>query len=164
MLRILLARHGQTNFNRDQRIQGALDTSQLTCDGIQQVSALGFWLATSGETLKHIDRTWCSPMVRARQSLAAVRGCAAVAGCPLPQTTIRDDLREIELHQWEGRRKADIASEDPEGWAMWKCCPEQYVAPSGESPLLNLWNRAQDNWKAIRAEESRVRSTATQCH
>lgn len=56
--RYFLARHGQTNFNKEGRIQGTLDTSVLTLDGIAQVSQfhahsptnkLTFALPTSGK-------------------------------------------------------------------------------------------------------------------
>ena len=114
--RFLLARHGQTNFNAEERIQGTLDSSRLTLDGIAQVSGLGYWLSTSDE-LQNIERCWCSPMTRARQSLAAVAGAAACAGTALPDPRIRDDLREIELHQWEGRLKSEIAANDASEWA-----------------------------------------------
>ena len=36
--RFLIARHGQTNWNAEGRIQGTLDTSVLTLNGVQQVS------------------------------------------------------------------------------------------------------------------------------
>ena len=36
-MRVFLARHGQTNFNKEERIQGTLDSSTLTVDGIAQV-------------------------------------------------------------------------------------------------------------------------------
>ena len=146
--RFLLARHGQTNFNAEARMQGTLDASVLTLNGISQVAGLGHWLAT--HEAEHVDHAWCSPMTRARQSYAAVAGACDAAGTPLPAETIRDDLREIELHQWEGRLKVDIARDDADGWALWRSKPEAYTTPGGANPLLDLWARAQGNWVALR--------------
>tara|TARA_B110001452_G_scaffold90077_2_gene73997 strand:- start:58 stop:804 length:747 start_codon:yes stop_codon:yes gene_type:complete len=150
--RFLLARHGQTNWNAEGRIQGTLDTSVLTLNGVQQVSGLGYWLAAQSEELPLVDRTWCSPLMRARQSLAAVAGAAAASGQPLPEHRIYDDLREIELHQWEGRLKEEIAASDGEAWTMWKGQPHLYETPGGAWPLLDLWSRSQANWDALRKE------------
>ena len=44
--RFLLARHGETNFNAEGRIQGTLDSSQLTLRGIGQAAGLGHYVAT----------------------------------------------------------------------------------------------------------------------
>ncbi|KAL1510562.1 hypothetical protein AB1Y20_006863 [Prymnesium parvum] len=149
--RFLLARHGETNFNKEGRIQGTLDSSVLTLDGISQVSALGYFLASSGEAAA-VDATWCSPMQRARQSYAAVLGCASAAGVSLPAACVRHELREIELHEWEGLLKTEI---DEEAWGAWKRRPDTYRAANGAAPLLDLWARAQGNWAAVRAGKSR---------
>ena len=45
--RFFLARHGETNFNAEGRVQGTLDTSVLTLAGIAQASALGQAIAES---------------------------------------------------------------------------------------------------------------------
>lgn len=149
--RFLFARHGQTNFNAEERIQGCLDTSVLTLEGISQVSGLGQHVATSDRT-SDIDRVWTSPMTRALQSHAAIVGCCSSAGKPLPSPTVLDGLREIELHHWEGRLKEEIAATEPDGWNTWKTSPHAYRTPSGAAPLLDLWERAARNWEIIRAD------------
>lgn len=51
--RFLIARHGETNFNKEKRVQGTSDASVLTLDGISQASALGVYIARrqAGEML-----------------------------------------------------------------------------------------------------------------
>mmetsp|Transcript_16186 Transcript_16186/g.48133 ORF Transcript_16186/g.48133 Transcript_16186/m.48133 type:complete len:262 (-) Transcript_16186:12-797(-) len=143
--RFLLARHGETNFNAEGRIQGTLDASMLTNRGHQQAKGLGAYVAENeAERIAHV---WVSPMRRARQTLEAVEAACAAAGIALPAATARDDLREIELHHWEGRLKTDLMND---GWAEWKKDPAAYVMPNGARPLPDLWERAVGNWVAIR--------------
>ena len=97
--RFLIARHGETNFNAEGRIQGTLDTSVLTARGVRQAEELGCYIAE--EELARISKVWVSPMTRARQTLE----CVEKACGTLPEAMIRDDLREIELHTWEGKLK-----------------------------------------------------------
>ena len=100
--RFLLARHGETNFNAEGRIQGTLDASMLTNRGHQQAKGLGAYVAENeAERIAHV---WVSPMRRARQTLEAVEAACAAAGVALPAATARDDLREIELHHWRPNR------------------------------------------------------------
>ena len=68
--RFLIARHGETNFNAEGRIQGTLDTSVLTARGVRQAEELGCYIAD--EELARIAKVWVSPMTRARQTLDIV--------------------------------------------------------------------------------------------
>lgn len=147
--RFLLARHGETNFNAEGRIQGTLDTSTLTERGIAQAAGLGYYIAST--EAKRIKQVWVSPMRRAKQTLAAVNGVCDAARVRLPEVKVRDDLREIELHHWEGRLKTEIFTAEPEGWKQWKEDPTHYVMPGGQAPLPDLWLRAQGNWEALRS-------------
>mmetsp|Transcript_18238 Transcript_18238/g.54225 ORF Transcript_18238/g.54225 Transcript_18238/m.54225 type:complete len:260 (-) Transcript_18238:24-803(-) len=146
--RFLLARHGETNFNAEGRIQGTLDASHLTAHGVQQAAGLGAYIARTERA--RIQRVWCSPMRRARETLAEIE--KACADAPLPEATVRHDLREIELHHWEGRLKTEIAAAEAEGWALWRRDPPAYVTPSGAKPLPDLWDRAVGNWAALRED------------
>ena len=52
--RYLIARHGETNYNKERRVQGTSDASVLTLDGISQASSLGVYIARrqAGELLE----------------------------------------------------------------------------------------------------------------
>ena len=83
--------------------------------------------------------------------------------------TIRNDLREIELHVWEGRLKTEIARDDADGWALWRRAPEQYAFPGGgggggRAPLLDLWARAEGNWAALRKDAAPGSTTFVLSH
>ena len=160
--RFLVARHGETNFNAEGRIQGTLDSSQLTLRGIEQASGLGHHVATVEAS--RIARVWVSPMTRARQTLAAVAGACEAAKTPLPDARVRDDLREIELHHWQGRLKTEIAYEEPDGWKTWKSDPTKYRTPTGAAPLPDLWDRSLGNWDALRADATPDGATLVVAH
>ena len=96
-------------------------------------------------------------MLRARQTLEAVHrqqsDPALARLLKEPLAAPREggvDLREINLHGWEGRLKAEIAVAEPDGWATWKRDPAAYVTPDGQRPLADLWDRALANWDALR--------------
>ena len=141
--RFLIARHGETNFNAEGRIQGTLDTSVLTARGVRQAEELGCYIAD--EELARISKVWVSPMTRARQTLA----CIEAACGTLPAAVVRDDLREIELHTWEGKLKSEVMDT---GWARWKADPASFIMDDGARPLPDLWERAVGNWVALRRE------------
>ena len=142
--RFLIARHGETNFNAEGRIQGTLDTSVLTARGVRQAEELGCYIAE--EELARIAKVWVSPMTRARQTLACIE---EACGTLLPEAIVRDDLREIELHTWEGKLKSEVMDT---GWARWKADPAAFVMDDGARPLPDLWDRAVGNWAALRRD------------
>ena len=47
-LRLILVRHGLSSFNKDGRIQGRNDLSELTAEGKSQASKAGNALAEAG--------------------------------------------------------------------------------------------------------------------
>jgi len=105
---IYLIRHGQTEFNRDDRVQGRVD-SPLTELGALQARAMG-------ERLKAIVReapgVWAletSPLGRARQTAAII---AAVAGLPDPR--IDERLIEVGYGDFEGFTRAELDARWPQ--------------------------------------------------
>ena len=181
--RFLLARHGQTNYNKEHRVQGTLDTPVLDYEGIAQASSLGVYIAdrqrihpsntnitqsTSVDSTKEppITRTYCSPMQRCRQTYAAVSGVCSghAANKPtshaevshytlLPDPTILSKLHEIELCEWQGRLRKDVAVNDAENWNVFKEAPAKLrLNKGGFAPVIDCWERAGANWEVIRAE------------
>ena len=111
--RVLLVRHGETNFNAAGRIQGTLE-SQLTEAGHSQARRVGEWLAASQIPIDHVV---VSPKARTLATLDEIEAAFATAGAgPLPKRLVRFDLREIELTSWEGQYRKDIQREDAAAW------------------------------------------------
>jgi len=108
MTTILLARHGETDWNLNRRVQGHSDTP-LNDTGRAQARALGEELA--GE---RIAAVYSSHLVRAHETARAV---AEPRG--LGVTAIRD-LRERHFGTWEGMTDDEIfARFDPTPETSW---------------------------------------------
>ncbi len=106
---IYLLRHGQTDYNRDGRLQGQTD-SQLTSLGMAQVQAMANVLAREIGDLTGW-RILASPMRRTRQSAAIV---ARTLGLPVE---IEPALIEVGCGCWENRMYADLRVEQPEAFS-----------------------------------------------
>src|SRR4029079_3482461 len=101
MTTILLARHGETDWNVERRVQGHSDTP-LNDTGRGQARALAEELA--GEP---IDAVYSSDLVRAHETARLV---AEQRG--LDVTAIRD-LREKHFGTWEGLTDVEIHDRFP---------------------------------------------------
>jgi broad specificity phosphatase PhoE len=99
---ILLARHGETDWNRERRVQGHSDT-RLNDTGRAQARALGEEL--DGEP---IDAVYSSDLMRAHETARLV---AEPRG--LGVTAIRD-LRERHFGTWEGLTDEEIFARFPQ--------------------------------------------------
>jgi broad specificity phosphatase PhoE len=102
MTTLLLARHGETDWNREFRIQGSSDI-ELNELGLEQARALA-------QELEHVelDAIYASDLTRARRTAEAV---AATHGL---EVRIDPRLRERSFGSWEGLTRDDIAAY-PEG-------------------------------------------------
>jgi broad specificity phosphatase PhoE len=98
---ILLARHGETEWNREGRFQGHADPP-LNETGCAQARALADQLAATP-----IDAVYSSDLRRARQTAEVV---AARHGVSV--TTARG-LREIDVGSWSGLTRAEIEQRFP---------------------------------------------------
>ena len=102
MTQILLARHGETDWNLGRRVQGHTDIP-LNATGIAQAHSLANQL--SGELLVAV---YASDLARARDTAAAV---AARHGLPV---SIDPDLREKNFGSWEGLTDVEITERYPD--------------------------------------------------
>jgi len=120
---IYLVRHGQTEFNRERRIQGHAD-SPLTELGVRQARAVGRLLRDLiGDPCGW--RIISSPLGRARATAEIV--AASLGDLPVE---FDDRLREMSWGPHDGRLRSELEAEHPEtfgktGWA--------FDADSGES-------------------------------
>lgn len=149
--RFLLARHGETEWNVEGRIQGTLLTPNLTAKGVQQASSLGTFIAT--EEAARIGAVWCSPAIRAKQTLERIEDPCHEGGHSLPTPRFLDGLVEINLFEWQGRLKSEIMETDGENWKRWRRDAPTYVNPEGRAPLPELFRRATKNWEVLREGE-----------
>jgi broad specificity phosphatase PhoE len=104
---ILMARHGETDWNRDQRFQGHADPP-LNELGREQAQALAEGLA--GERL---DAVYTSPLHRASETAAIVAARLGLEAEPL------DGLREVDVGSWSGLTRTDVEQRFPDGYRRW---------------------------------------------
>ncbi len=120
--RLVVARHGQTTWNRQGRIQGQSDPP-LDTIGRQQARTLASTLTRQfrpslvvGSTLQRAGRT--------------AEGVARAAGSPVE---LRDDLREVDAGEWEGRLRAEVQAAQPDRYGAWR---QGLVAAPGSTETL----------------------------
>lgn len=121
MTELLLIRHGETDFNRQLRFQGHLD-SPLNTLGHAQAARLAARLRD--ETF---DAVFSSDLARARQTAAPL---IALNGQPLHTDAA---WREQSFGVMEGLDAASIRSQHPAHWAAWARHDADTAPEGGES-------------------------------
>ncbi len=125
-------RHGETDFNVEQRLQGQYETS-LNARGRVQARQCGDLLR---ELLGREGRPTAdygyvsSPLARARETMQLVRSSLGLdpAGFDLD-----DRLKEISYGQWEGSTLPEIEARDPHVLARREGDKWGFAPPGGES-------------------------------
>ena len=120
--RLILLRHGQTDYNVDGRMQGHID-SCLTDAGHEQAAEAAPVLASLAP-----DRLVSSDLRRAVDTAEVVG-----AACGLP-VKFDSRLRETHLGRWQGHTVAEIERDYPGAIATWRSDPG-WAPPDGESRI-----------------------------
>jgi broad specificity phosphatase PhoE len=108
LLRLLLIRHGQTRWNREQIFRGGTDVP-LDRTGIAQARSLA---ARFGPA--RIAAVYSGPLQRAHRTAELV---AAPHGLRVRTLPGLDDMR---FGAWEGRSLAEVQRAHPAQYASWK--------------------------------------------
>ena len=122
---IYLVRHGQTQFNAEGRIQGAMD-SPLTPLGVEQGTRLGALFAS---LVTPDCRIIASPLGRAQHTARLIRDGAGLKS----EIETEPRLAEISLGEWDGQLRADIEYAAPDFDAGRKRWTWFFDAPGGVS-------------------------------
>jgi len=147
--RLLIARHGETDWNREGRWQG-YEQQPLNELGRRQAAALAARLAGEG-----VEALYSSDLERALQTAQAVaRACGLTV-----QTDPR--LREIDVGDWQGRSREELIETDPEAHRAWEQ-GELSAYPGGES-FTQLRVRTAEVFAEI-AQANAGRTAAVVCH
>ena len=142
----MLVRHGETEWNREHRIQGHAD-APLNATGIEQARCLASRLAGT-----RIDAIYTSDVSRTRKTAEIV-----VEGRGIEVLEL-SDLRERNYGRWEGVTQEEWQAADPEGFAHWKRSPDTYTPPGGESleDVLGRASRAAENIKECHPNDDSI--------
>jgi broad specificity phosphatase PhoE len=106
--RVLLARHGETDWNRHGRWQGQTGPG-LNDLGRRQADALADRLAR-GERIDAIYTSDLSRTVETAQIVAERLGIP-----PVPESA----LREVDVGSWAGLSREEVRASDADGYARW---------------------------------------------
>ena len=139
---IYLCRHGETAFNRERRLQGR-NESELTALGQRQAEAMADLLHDL--IARDAASPWrivASPLHRTRATAAAI---GARLGLPVE---IDERLVEIDVGDWSGRLRDDVAREHPELFRT----PEWFFAGPGGETYEDIMSRV-GGWLAEQASE-----------
>jgi broad specificity phosphatase PhoE len=119
-----LIRHGETDYNLQNRIQGRGINAPLNEAGIRQAVRVGAWLKREG-----VDAVYSSSMVRARQTAAFAMGMA------VDEVTADADLDELSYGAMEGILVDEQIGDLAELYAQWDAGNETLAPVGGESPV-----------------------------
>jgi 2,3-bisphosphoglycerate-dependent phosphoglycerate mutase len=119
--RIILVRHGETDWNATGRIQGHSDTP-LNAVGRTQAQRVARHLAS-----EPVRALYSSDLARAFET-------ATIIGHTLGLMVVTSRrLRERQYGAWEGLTAADIQARYPEQFAEWRARSTAFAPPQGET-------------------------------
>jgi broad specificity phosphatase PhoE len=119
--RLVLWRHGQTDWNVTARFQGQADIP-LNATGLVQARAAASVLAGLRPSV-----LWSSDLQRTRQTAAALTALTGLSAELDPR------LREIHVGSWEGLHGSEIGESDPEAYAALRRGDDVRRSPTGET-------------------------------
>ena len=129
---LYFVRHGETDWNREGRLQGQRDV-ELNGVGRRQAAECGRIL---GDLLRQLGRQpsafmyVSSPLSRARETMSLMR---QVLGLDPAPDQVDPRLKELSFGDWEGETIAEIRARDPAAIAARERDKWSFVPPQGES-------------------------------
>ncbi|AEV68461.1 histidine phosphatase family protein [Acetivibrio clariflavus] len=128
MSKIYLVRHGETDWNKEDRCQGCTDTD-LNSEGIRQAELVAERLMR-----EEIHVIYCSNLRRAYRT-------AQIIADKFGLNVIKSEaLNEISFGDWEGLTFEEIRKRKDYDYNAWRLSPHTAVFP-GEGSLDNVYNR-----------------------
>ncbi|MBV1701578.1 MAG: phosphoglycerate mutase family protein [Hyphomicrobiales bacterium] len=127
--RLIFLRHGQTDWNVEERLQGQRDIP-LNGIGRDQAASAGRsckpWLESDLNFL-------CSPLQRTRETMTIARQAMGLQPSPFATD---DRLKEISFGDWEGMTWGEIEKADPARANARDADKWGYAPPGGESYVM----------------------------
>lgn len=139
MNKIILVRHGQTEWNRVERFRGQADVP-LNETGVAQAEATGQRVAAEWQPVA----VYASPLSRAVRTAEAIASRLGLPVQPHP------DLIDINYGQWQGLTPDEVRQRWPEELDAWHNTPRRARIPGGET-LDELRDRAMAAVRALAA-------------
>jgi broad specificity phosphatase PhoE len=138
---LYLIRHGETDHNRDGRVQGHTE-SDLSDLGLEQAKRVRGRLDGVD-----IDIAYTSPLRRAFET------CRLGLDASVPRET-HDGLKEINLGEWEGVKASDLRQRYPEDVKNWFTRPTLVRIPGAET-IDEFRDRVSTTIASLRGDENK---------
>ena len=121
MSRLILVRHGKTNWSDEKRLQGSLDIP-LNDDGIKEVEEISKELSKI-----NIDAIYTAP-----ESCCMYTANSIAKPHKVKIKTLKE-LKEFNHGAWQGLLLSDVKKRYKKQYANWKASPMSGKPPKGES-------------------------------
>lgn len=129
-MKIYLTRHGETEWNLENRLQGTYD-SRLTEKGVQDIKKLNKRLIDI-----EIDTIYTSPSQRAIDTAQIIQGQRKIEIVKSPR------LKEMNVGNWQGQVWEKIKQESPREYAQYWNTPHLYTNIQGGEDFYQVQHRA----------------------
>jgi phosphoserine phosphatase len=154
--RIILVRHGQSNYNAEKRYQGSSDDSVLTDLGITQAIKVGKTLMDES-----IDSIYVSPLKRTTQTATEI--ISQFPSNIRSSIVYHESLREIDLPEWEGLPFTQVQNDFPAAYKTWIEQPQLFKTNQLEEtkgvsisiltktilPVQDIYDRSRQFWEML---------------
>jgi probable phosphoglycerate mutase len=147
---IYYIRHGETSWNAEGKLQGALDIPLNDLGRRQAVHAgnvLADLFVRDGRDKSSLPFV-SSPLIRARSTMELVRGELKL---PPGEYSLDDRLREIGYGVWEGSTLAQMQAADPELFAK-RQTAKWTLAPEGGETYADVQARMTDWYGSLQGD------------
>ncbi|MBI4268150.1 MAG: histidine phosphatase family protein, partial [Chloroflexi bacterium] len=121
MTTIILARHGETEWNREEIFRGRIDVT-LNQTGIRQAELLAEYLREA-----KIEAVYSSPLRRALMTAQPIARYHSL------EVEITPALIDIDFGRWQGLSLQQVKAQDTELYELWINNPHEVKIDGGES-------------------------------
>ena len=120
-MRVILVRHGQTDWNESGIFRGRIDV-KLNPNGIKQAEM-------TGEALKNVNlnAVYSSPLSRAFDTATAIARNHGL------EVEVYEPITDIDFGEWQGLNRSEVESRYPGIFGVWLSAPEKAEIPNGET-------------------------------
>jgi broad specificity phosphatase PhoE len=144
-MKLILIRHGETEWNKQRRIQGCRSDTRLSPKGLEQADRLAAVLRK-----ERMDAIYSSPMKRASETAQII-----AEACKLP-VHVFNELREIDAGELDGMFERELTGPYETAWKEFRNGNASTPLPGGES-LQDLQKRT--SWAVDRMLEKHIDGT-----
>jgi broad specificity phosphatase PhoE len=144
-MKLILIRHGETEWNKQRRIQGCRSDTRLSQKGLEQADRLAAALRK-----ERVDAIYASPMKRASETAQII-----AEACKL-QVHVFNELREIDAGELDGLFERELTGPYETAWKEFRNGNASTPLPGGES-LQDVQKRT--SWAVDRMLEKHIDGT-----